>query len=158
MRIGFLEPFPILLGLVETQMKQRGFGNRVHLETANPEKEYDLLISDFSYYSKSAPRSAVTLISGSARVFSPPEKGILISLGMKGCDTVTLSSILEDKAMLCLQQEICVFGQNLGPFEKPIVFDRSYSLYKNLSAGFALCLAESYFGEEENNDPHFPSP
>ena len=50
--------------------------------------------------------------------------------------------------MLCLQREIRFDGQWIGPFEKPIAFDRRYSLYKNLAVGFALALTEIVFGEE----------
>ena len=50
--------------------------------------------------------------------------------------------------MLCLQQEIRLGGRNIVPFEKKVVFNRNFSLYKNLATGFALSLARILFTEE----------
>ena len=50
--------------------------------------------------------------------------------------------------MLWVQQEICLNGKSILPFEKKVRFDRNFSLYKNLATGFALSLAQILFTEE----------
>ena len=85
-------------------------------------------------------------LAGGGHVTVPA--GVFLTGGMRNFDPVTFSSIGDDTAMLCLQQEIFWKGKSVVPFEKKVPFDRDFSLYKNLAASFAFCLAEALFLED----------
>ncbi len=149
MNIALAEHIPILEHSLKQKLHSFPFSSRIHLERATQGKEYDLILSDLDYLSDSWRFSSdLFLVPGRVgnRRFSV--EGTVLTGGMNPADPVTFSSIGEDRAMLCLQQEIPFAGRNIGPFEKPIEFDRNFSLYKNLAMGFALALAEIWFGEE----------
>lgn len=148
-KIALMEHLPILeTFLIETAGKSP-FQKNLTIEKVSPDETYDLILSDLSWYSpKGFSAASMILIPSYAHVIAPPENGLLLTGGMNQADPVTLSSIREDRAMLCLQQEISLFGNSVYPFEKPIPFNRSFSLYKNLAVGFALSLAEQIFGED----------
>ena len=151
MNIAVYETFPIL----ETALKRSlsPFSSAVHLERARRNVLYDLMIWDLSFLPRKRPfRTEILLIPGflSAEKFSGTGKAF--SVGMNRNDPVTLSSIGEDRAMLCLQREIFWKGISIGPFEKPVFFDRNYSLYKNIVLGFTVSLAEFVWKEQTPYD------
>ncbi len=155
MKILCSESFPLMETYLRECLRELSWGQRIHVEKSAPDKHCDLLLSDrTSFCGTEEPTAALTLISGSCRVTYPPKDGLLLFCGMAPQDPVTLSSIGEDRAMLCLQQEISLFGWNIGPFESKIPFDRKYSLYKNLAVGFALYLAELRIRKETRLEPH----
>lgn len=79
----------------------------------------------------------------------------VVSCGMLLKDSVTLSSIGEEKAMLCLQRNVDFFGVILQPFEKSIPFDRSLSIYRNVSIAFLLLLLGEYYLKENEKTAAF---
>lgn len=149
MKIGLFETLPILQEKLKAERIALPFGGKIILEDARKGKDYDLILSDKSYLPEPSPfRAQVYLVPGSAHIGTLPEEGILLTGGMNRADAVSFSSIGEEEAMLCLQQEICFHGQSIMPFEKKVRFDRNFSLYKNLAAGFALSLAHLLFVED----------
>lgn len=149
MRIALSEQFPILETALRESMAHLPHRHRPVLDGKSL-APCDLVLWDRNYFSAAiAPRAEVYLIPGGIRIEEEPLSGILLAGGMNRADPVTLSSIGEDRAMLCLQQEICFSGQNIAPFERPIFFDRRLNLYKNIAIGFALTLTEYLFGEVE---------
>lgn len=147
MNLTLLEPFPILRHRIEKELKKLNLEKTVRLtprgETA------DLVICDLNRFPpRNCPNSELYFISGQASVQKPLLPGFLISGGMSSWDAVTFSSIGEDRAMLCLQQEITLLKKSIVPFEKSVPYDRNYPLFQNLATGFCLSLAEQLFGEE----------
>ena len=63
-------------------------------------------------------------------------------------DDVLLSSIGENSALICIQQELFHEGRVFLPSEQKIPFDRNFSVYKNLAAGFATVAAKFILGED----------
>ncbi len=148
MRVALSEPFPILEQLLQKRLANRFFRRAVSLEQAASGETYDLFVSDRSYLPRNV-KAKLYLIPGTAPMPRLGTTGQILTGGMNLADHVTLSSIRENRAMLCLQQEIRFAGQWIAPFEKPFYFDRRVSLYKNLAVGFTLALMEIVFGEEE---------
>lgn len=148
MIIALAERFP----LIETRLIQLLSQNRapdfVRLERVRAEGEYDLVLCDLNHLSPARfHHAACCLVPTHASAPDAPAD-ILLSGGMNPADPVTLSSISEQSAMLCLQQEVIVSHQSIVPFEKKIPFDHGISLYKNIAVGFALAIAEQIEGEE----------
>jgi hypothetical protein len=154
MKILCSESFPLMETYLHECLREFSWGKQICVEKSAPHKHCDLLLSDRTFFcGAEEPTTALTLIPGSCRVTDPPKDGLLLVCGMAPQDPVTLSSIGEDRAMLCLQQEISLFGCNVGPFESKIPFDRRYSLYKNLAVGLALYLAELLIRKETRLAP-----
>ena len=149
MRIGLMENVPILKEKLIREKAKHPFGKEIAVESLRQEARYDLILSDKAYFPSPFPcRADLFFIPGGTKVAEIPEEGILLTGGMAHSDSVSFSSIGEAEAMLCVQQEICIAGKNVFPFEKRVPFDRNFSLYKNLATGFALSLAEILFTEE----------
>ena len=149
MKIGILEPFPLLESRLQALFESSLLPSPPR-DAENTEDFFDLILSDRNYFDdKSLPPASLYLISGEILPESLPESGLVITGRMNSSDTVTLSSIGEDRAMLCLQREIFLNNTFIGPFERAVPYDRNYNLYKNLAAGFALALT-LIFREEEN--------
>ncbi|MBR2616195.1 MAG: hypothetical protein IKC69_05910 [Clostridia bacterium] len=149
MKIGLWEPFPVLERLLIRNTGVFRFPEGVAITRGKQGESYDLLLHDRA--SLLPARAQVVLISGEREPIgaSHPFSESRILTGGMGCtDPVTFSSIGEDHALLCLQEEIVIGAREIGPFERPVPFLRGYSLFKNLAAGFALSLAEILFGEE----------
>ena len=143
MKILCSEPFPLMETYLRDRLQEFSWGEKTPIEKSTPHGHCDLLLSDRTFFcGTEEPTAALTLVSGSCRVTSPPKDGLLLFCGMAPQDPLTFSSIGEDHAMLCLQQEISLHGYDMGPLEIKIPFDRKYSLYKNLAVGFALYLTE----------------
>ncbi len=149
MKIALMEHLPILESFLQNAAKKCPFKEKMTVEKAVVGETYDLILSDLSWYSpRGFASGSLILVPSYAHVIAPPLAGQLLTGGMNQADPVTLSSIREDRALLCLQQELNLLGKSVYPFEKPFPFDRSFSLYKNLAVGFALSLAEQIFGED----------
>ncbi|MBR3837125.1 MAG: hypothetical protein IKJ74_03180 [Clostridia bacterium] len=149
MRIAIHEPFPILEGLLKHLLSQSKTAAPTFVEAAKYGEDYDLFLSDRSWLpGDEEVRARLYLVPEEALSPCREVSGTVLIGGMNGADAVTLSSIGEERALLCLQQEILICGKWVSPFEKPIVFNRRYNLYKNLAAGFACTLAEILRGEE----------
>lgn len=149
MRIGLLETVPILREKLKSERILYPYGGKIIAESIRRGARYDLILSDKSYFPKALPCQAdVFLLPGSADPRHVPHQGIVLTGGMAHSDPVSFSSIGDEDALLCVQQEIRLMGQNIVPFEKKVLFDRNFSLYKNLATGFALSLAEILFTEE----------
>ena len=154
MRIGFWETTPILQECLRRRAAYHPLGNRIVPEQARHGATYDLFLSDRVFLPDPFPfHTEIGLIPGSARgrdggALLLPREGVFLTGGMRNFDPVTFSSIGDDTAMLCLQQEIFWKGKSVVPFEKKVPFDRDFSLYKNLAASFAFCLAEALFLED----------
>ncbi len=149
MRIGLLETVPILREKLKSERILYPYGGKIIAESIRRGARYDVILSDKGYFPKSLPCDAcIFLIPGTAELRAEPRQGLVLTGGMAHTDTVSFSSIGEEDAMLCVQQEIRLLGRNIVPFEKKVRFDRNFSLYKNLATGFALSLAEILFTEE----------
>lgn len=149
MRIALMEAFPLLQTRLTSLFASQPFSRRIRFEAAREEEEYDLALCDRIRFPGGAmPKAAVYLAAGEARVERTPEVGILLTGGMSVWDAVTLSSIREEKAMLCLGSEICFCEKRIFPFESAVPYDHNYPLYQNLAAGFCLALAKQLFGED----------
>lgn len=149
MRIAIHEPFPILEELLKHLLSQSKKAAPTLVEAAKCGGEYDLFLSDRVWLpGDEEVRARLYLVPEEAVSPCRDVSGTVLVGGMNGADAVTLSSIGDSRALLCLQQEILVCGKWISPFEKPIAFDRRYNLYKNLAAGFACALAEILQGEE----------
>ncbi len=149
MKIGFFETTPILQERIRKEKASFVLGERIFLEPIRYGGEYDLVLSDKPYLPNPPIfRFSICLIPGSSEPIPPFREGILLRGGMSREDPVTFSSIGDDTAMLCLQQEIFLRGKSVVPFEKKVPFDRNFSLYKNLAASFTFSLAELMFAEE----------
>jgi len=152
-KIAISEPFPFLEERLKLRIRQSHPKPFPELEPARIFRRYNLLISDRNVFSgDEMPFSELYLIPNFARLIRPARCGLLLSGGMHSSDSVTLSSIGEDHAMLCLQQEIRICGTDLGPFEQVIPFNRNDSLYHNLAMGFSLALTEALGREETKED------
>ncbi len=148
MRIGLLETVPVLREKLRSERILYPFGGKLIVESVHRDARYDLILSDKKHFHRLPYHASVFLIPGIAESPVIPNRGILLTGGMSHSDSVSFSSIGEEEAMLCLQQEIRLGGRNIVPFEKKVVFNRNFSLYKNLATGFALSLAEILFSEE----------
>ena len=149
MKIGFWETLPILQSKMEREISLSPFREQIQTEKARENAFYDLILCDKNYFPSQIPfQSGIYLIPGSARIFSPPEKGILLTGGMNREDSVSFSSIGEEEALLCLEREIFLGEKSIVPFEMKVPFDRSFSLYKNIASGFARTLITLFFTEE----------
>lgn len=148
MRIGLLETVPILREKLKSERILYPFGGKIIAESARRDVRYDLILSDKKHFHRLPYQASVFLIPGIADPLMIPSRGILLTGGMSHSDSVSFSSIGEEEALLCVQQEIRLGGRNIVPFEKKVVFNRNFSLYKNLATGFALSLAEILFTEE----------
>lgn len=148
MKIGFWENIPVLQNKVEKCLAHSPYKEKFLLEAAKSDEEYDLVLCDKNYFSKKAPKSEIYLVSGSAKIISQGEKGILLTGGMNREDSVSFSSIGEDAALICIEREIFLKGKSIVPFETKVPFDRNFSLYKNIASGFAQALITQFFTEE----------
>ena len=148
MKIGFWENIPVLQNKVEKCLALSPYKEKLFWEAARWDEEYDLVLCDKNYFSQKAPKSEVYLVSGSAKIFSQGERGILLTGGMNREDSVSFSSIGEDTALICLQREIFLKGKSIVPFEMKVPFDRNFSLYKNIASGFTQALITQFFTEE----------
>lgn len=146
MKIAVFEHLPILETLVKKRLRAAEETARITVEKAVVGRAYPLLISDRSHVPSPLLASELILLPGGE--FIPETMGTVLTGGMKSEDTVSFSSIGEDRAMLCLQREISLGHTFIDPFEKSVPYDRNHTLYKNLAAGFALCLAEILLREE----------
>ncbi len=149
MKIGFFETTAILQEKIRKEKSLFRWGDQIFLEPIRYGNAYDLVLSDKPYLPNPLSfQSFICLVPGSAEPIPPIPNGILLRGGMNREDPVTFSSIGDDTAMLCLQQEIFIKGKSVVPFEKKVPFDRNFSLYKNLASSFTLSLAELMFAEE----------
>jgi hypothetical protein len=149
MKIGFFETTAILQEKIQKEKNAFPFGEKLFLEPIRYGGEYDLVLSDKPYLPDPPYfRTFLCLIPGSAEPVLPIPHSILLRGGMNQEDPVTFSSIGDDTAMLCLQQEIFLMGKSIVPFEKKVPFDRNFSLYKNLASSFTFSLTELMFAEE----------
>lgn len=146
MKIGLWETFPILEGLLKEMAPCFSLPSSLALFSLRTGERYHLLLTDRAHLPPA--QADCILIPGRREAPILSSCGQVLTGGMSRADPVTFSSIGEERALLCLQQEIVLCGQSIVPFERPIPFLRRYSLYKNLAAGFALSLAEILFGEE----------
>ena len=149
-----METMPILQECLRRRATRHPLGDRMVLDRARYGASYDLFLSDRSFLPDPFPfHVEIGLIPGAGRgrdgeAILFPREGVFLTGGMKCADPVTFSSIGDDTAMLCLQQEIFWKGKSIVPFEKKVPFDRNFTLYKNLAASFAFCLAEVLFLED----------
>ena len=149
MTIGLLESMPLLEARLNPAFLSSPYEAQCRREAARHGAHYDLVLCDKQILPETLPFTCDLLLVPGDAVFTPfLECQLLLTGGMNGEDAVSFSSIGEDSAMLCLQRELRFCGKDIFPFEKPIFFDRNFSLYKNLATGFALSLAELLFGED----------
>ena len=149
MNIAVREEIPLVRKRLDALFATRPYGRRLLLEDPIPTRHYALVLWEGARFTPrlSAP-SDVTLLPFSVPLVAPPECGTLLLGGMDGEAQVSFSSIGEESALLYVSREFFIGKTHVLPFEKKVPFDRRFSLYKNLAAGFALSLADLYFGEE----------
>ncbi len=151
MNIGIWESLPLMESRLRGLFARQGLDPRQI--TRARDAGQDLILSDREpFWGHLLPPADLYLISGLLLPRTLPEEGLVLSGGMGQEDAVTLSSIGEERAMLCLQREITLGGRVVGPFENRIPFDRNFNLYKNLAMGFALSLAQIFREEERGCD------
>jgi hypothetical protein len=64
-----------------------------------------------------------------------------ITCGLSGVDTLTLSSLTADSAMIALQRQITAFdGTETDPFELPVLFSQHIEPFDLLAAAAIFCL------------------
>ncbi len=155
MKIGISEPIPLLENRIRFLFRDFPLWEPPYSATAE-NAPFDVILWDRNRFdAQNLPKSSLYLISGEILPQALPEEGLVITGGMGIEDTVTFSSIGEDRAMLCLQQEIPVGERFIAPFEISVPFDRNYNLYKNLAAGFCLALTLMIREEETNGTSPF---
>lgn len=148
MNIAISEHLPILEPLMRKRLAVLQIEAPIEIEKAAENGSYSLFITDRPYLpAEGFFKAELILLPGGGDLPQRADATVLTG-GMNGEDAVSFSSIGEKKAMLCLQREIFICGSFIGPFEKPIPFDRNYTLYKNLAVGFAQSLAEILLREE----------
>lgn len=150
MHIACLEKYPILFRFLSEALEAKPYREKVTVERAPFSRAaYPLLLSDESYFpGRRELFGDLVLLPSRTRLGALPEKCRPLFCGMGREDEVTLSSIGEEKAMLCLQKEISLGKTVLVPQEVPIPFYRQYSLFKNAAVGFSVLLLDAVFGEE----------
>ena len=145
MKIALLEDFPLLHSLLTLSPDLPS----LLWEAPRNGQQYDLVLCDRAFLLPPLPPSPLILVPHTCKIQPQVEADRLILRGgMDSESAVTLSSIKEEEAWLCLTREIRWQGRLLGPFEKKIPFRHSFSLFKNLAVGFARCLADPLLGEE----------
>ncbi|MBR4287987.1 MAG: hypothetical protein IKT50_00955 [Clostridia bacterium] len=148
MKIALWEPFPLTETLLRSHLKKIGAEHLVSVEKAEFGKHYDLVLFEASFFPEDPFCSSdLWLVPASCTVKKLPQ-GAFLTGGMGIDDDVSLSSIREKNALMCIQREVVIKHQSLIPQERIIPFDRNFTLYKNLAAGFALLWAKNFFGEE----------
>ena len=147
MKIAVFEYLPLLETLVKNRLCAAK-EDRVTVEKAVESRVYTLLISDRSHVPQSILLTSELILLPSGSRFIPEAEGTVLTGGMRSEDAVSFSSIGEDRAMLCLQRELNLGQVFIEPFEQSVPYDRNHTLYKNLAAGFAICLAEILLREE----------
>ena len=146
MKIGLWETFPLMESLLSQIAPLFPLAGSLEVGRWEKNESYHIFLTD-----RALPPSAsseIILIPSSSERLWRDFSGQVITGGMGSSDPVTFSSIGEDRALLCLQQEILFCGREIVPFERPVPFRRNFSLYKNLAVTFALSLTEILFGEE----------
>lgn len=64
-----------------------------------------------------------------------------ITCGLSGADTLTLSSLTADSAMIALQRQITAFdGTKTDPFELPVLYSQRIETFDLLAAAAVFCL------------------
>ena len=114
MRIGLLESLPILREKIKSERISYPFGGKIVAESVRRSALYDLILSDRNYFPRTLScRAAVFLVPATAEIPVLPEQGIFLTGGMAHSDSVSFSSIGDEDAMLCVQQEIFLRGKNI---------------------------------------------
>lgn len=148
MKIALWEPYPLMEARLFALLKKAGLDGDVSLERPKAKGRYDLVLFEGGHFPEDPHfQGNIWLVPSSACVKKLPE-GVFLTGGMSPEDDVSLSSIGEDDALLYTKREILQNGRPLFPFEKRIPYDRNFTLYKNLAAGFGLLTAKFYFGED----------
>lgn len=155
MLIAIREDLPLIRTRLTDLLSHHPHRDKIRIESVSPfphtapqDPIPHLLLWEGAVYSPrvSAP-SRLTVIPFAVPLAAPPEGEVLFA-GMEIEAAISFSSIGERDALLCISREFSFAGESILPFEKKVPYDRNYTLYKNLAAGFALALADLYFGEE----------
>lgn len=148
MKIALWEPFPLTETLLRSHLKHCGISHLVSVEKAKFGKKYDLVLFEGKFFPE-VPFccSDLWLVPASCQVKKLPQ-GTFLTGGMGIDDDISLSSIHEKNALICIQREIAVNAQTLIPQEQIIPYDRNFTLYKNLAAGFSMLWTKFFLGEE----------
>ncbi len=148
MRIALWEPFPLTETLIRRHLKESGLESSVSVEKATFGEHYDLVLFEGSFFPENPFCSADLWLVPASCVPKKLPRGTFLTGGMGIDDDISLSSIRERSALICIQREIAGKAQALIPQEQKIPFDRNFTLYKNLAAGFALLWVKFFLGEE----------
>lgn len=148
MKIALWESFPLTETLLISHLKKNGTERLVSVEKAKFGEHYDLVLFEGSFFPEIPFCSSDLWLAPASCVPKKLPQGTFLTGGMGIDDDVSLSSIREKSALLCIQREIVGKGRSLFPRESKIPFNRNFSLYKNLAAGFALLWEKFFFGEE----------
>lgn len=146
--IAILEKYPLLERKLKKSIAEKSYRGQIII--SKEEENADIILSDERHFSGSGFDASKIVIASSDAIFPNDHapKNLLLC-GMHNADAITLSSIREDHAMLCIQREIEFEELKILPFETWIGFDRNYDIYKNISIGFITTLFDLYFGEEK---------
>ena len=148
MKIALWEPFPLTETLLRNHLNKSETKNLVSVEKIKFGRHYDLVLFEGKFFPEEPFCSSdLWLVPASCTVKKLP-RGTFLTGGMGIDDDISLSSIREESALICIQREIVGKDRTLIPQEHRIPFDRNFTLYKNLAAGFALLWTEFFFGEE----------
>ena len=147
MEIVLDEAFPLLRTLLEGQLKEKTYRDRVHLlSPGETENRTDLVLSDRSFFPPFPETKARLFIVPSDARGAVSSRRVLPA-GMGHQDPVTFSSLREDRALLCLQKPVLFRRRLFEPQERWVKVDPFYSLFKNLAVQTALFLCDEIFGE-----------
>ena len=148
MNVAFWEPFPLTETLFSKILAETDLKKLVSAEKARHEKHYDLVLFEGSRFPEAPFCSAEIWLTPSSCTAKKRPDGLFLTGGMASEDDVLLSSIGENSALICIQQELFHEGRVFLPSEQKIPFDRNFSVYKNLAAGFATVAAKFILGED----------
>ena len=148
MNIAFWEPFPLTETLFRQNLAESGLKNLVFAERAQEGKRYDLVLFEGNYFPEAPFCSSDLWLAPSSCIAKKRPNGLFLTGGMASEDDVLLSSIGENGALICIQRELFRDGRIFLPSEQKIPFNRNFSVYKNLAAGFATVAAKFFLGED----------
>ena len=104
-----------------------------------PCRDIDMLVlfrdADLSKYKNCNINTCIFQGENSFLLSKLPRVKSAISCGMREIDSVTFSSIGEEKAFICIRRRLSFLTSFYDPCEFPSPFNRNFSVYHNLVLG-----------------------
>lgn len=150
MQIAVSEPFPLLENLLRKNLRNKPYCQNLCIQPAkNCTAPVALFLSDETTFpGRFFVEAELVILQSAVALPKNAEAFPFLCAGMGLSDSLTLSSIRETEAMLCLQKEVRFGDLVLEPLEEKIPFDPNFSIYKNIAAGFVGVLLDRFYEEE----------